>query len=238
LLEMKCPKCGFVSFDDLNECKKCRTSLNPISGGNLKQTIEEKKAVKDKMYKNFFRPPDIDDTIEAIKKDLKDIEALSDRDTSHMFPYAQAEELQRIKYAGFFLRLTAFTIDVFILSVICMLLFVLGYYVVASLSTVQPNTFRILQTIFIPNIISIFILELAYFTYFHAVTGQTAGKWVCGIKVVSKTGSPLGFKIALLRYFSYILSFLCLNFGFIMIAFDGKKQGLHDKLAGSVVVKI
>ena len=65
----------------------------------------------------------------------------------------------------------------------------------------------------------------------------TLGKIVMGIKVVNKDGQRLDFSKALLRNLSKILSALIMGIGYIMIIFDDRKQGLHDKIADTFVVK-
>ena len=65
----------------------------------------------------------------------------------------------------------------------------------------------------------------------------TVGKIVMGIKVVNKQGQGLDFSKALLRNLSKILSAFILGIGYIMIVFDDRKQGLHDKIADTFVVK-
>ena len=65
----------------------------------------------------------------------------------------------------------------------------------------------------------------------------TVGKIVMGIKVVNKQGQGLDFSKALLRNLSKILSAFILGIGYIMIIFDDRKQGLHDKIADTFVVK-
>ena len=52
-----------------------------------------------------------------------------------------------------------------------------------------------------------------------------------------KTGQPLTLNQSVIRYLGYFASTIVLGLGFIWIAFDGKKQGWHDKMAGSVVVR-
>jgi uncharacterized RDD family membrane protein YckC len=42
---------------------------------------------------------------------------------------------------------------------------------------------------------------------------------------------------AIIRYVGLILAFLCLLIGIIWVAFDANKQGWHDKIAGTYVVK-
>ena len=65
----------------------------------------------------------------------------------------------------------------------------------------------------------------------------TLGKIVIGIKVVNNNGQRLDFSKTLLRNLSKILSAFILGIGYIMIIFDDRKQGLHDKIADTFVVK-
>lgn len=65
----------------------------------------------------------------------------------------------------------------------------------------------------------------------------TVGKIVMGIKVVNKNGQGLDFSKAMLRNLSKILSAIIMGIGYIMIIFDDRKQGLHDKIADTFVVK-
>jgi uncharacterized RDD family membrane protein YckC len=81
------------------------------------------------------------------------------------------------------------------------------------------------------------VMSLFYFTYFHGVTGQTVGKKILGLKVVTTTGQPLTMGIAFLRWVGYIISFLVLYLGFIWVAVDRRHQGWHDKIAGTLVIK-
>ncbi len=82
------------------------------------------------------------------------------------------------------------------------------------------------------------LLSLVYFTYFHGATGQSIGKRVLKIKAIQTTGEPINFKIALIRWGGYIISGLVMNLGFLWVMFDKNKQGWHDKIAGTYVVKV
>ena len=84
----------------------------------------------------------------------------------------------------------------------------------------------------IPTIISIF-----YFTYFFGTTGQTPGKQVMKIKVVTVDGSPLTYGVGFLRWFGYLVSGLTFGIGFLWILIDKNKQGFEDKIAKTYVVK-
>ena len=66
----------------------------------------------------------------------------------------------------------------------------------------------------------------------------TPGKMLVKIKIVdANTGNKMSVGQAIGRYFAYIISSIPFGLGFIWIAFDKKKQGWHDKLAGTVVIK-
>ena len=79
-------------------------------------------------------------------------------------------------------------------------------------------------------------LTCLYFTYFHAVTGQTVGKLVCGLHVVTASGfRPLGWGRSIVRCIGYFLSSI-LYLGFLWIMLNRRKRGWHDYLAGSMVV--
>ena len=72
-----------------------------------------------------------------------------------------------------------------------------------------------------------------------ATRGQSPGKIAIGIKIVKMDGTPIGFGTALLReVLGKIVSAIILLLGYIWILFDGKRQGWHDKIAGTYVVKV
>lgn len=81
------------------------------------------------------------------------------------------------------------------------------------------------------------IIGLVYFTYFHSSTGQTIGKKLVKIKVIQASGGPINYKIAFIRWAGYFISGLVMFLGFICVVFDKNKQGWHDKIAGTYVVK-
>jgi uncharacterized RDD family membrane protein YckC len=67
--------------------------------------------------------------------------------------------------------------------------------------------------------------------------GATVGKMAMGLRVVTSDGQRLSFMNATGRYFAKILSAIILFIGFIMVAFADKKRGLHDMIAGTLVIK-
>ena len=81
-------------------------------------------------------------------------------------------------------------------------------------------------------------LVVLYYSYMESSKYQaTLGKLALGIKVTDVRHQPIDFSKALLRNLSKYLSTLILWIGYIMIIFDDRKQGLHDKIADTLVVE-
>jgi len=80
-------------------------------------------------------------------------------------------------------------------------------------------------------------ITVLYYSYMESSKYQaTFGKMVLGIKVTGTNGLPIAFPVALLRNLSKYISMFILYIGYIMIIFDDRKQGLHDKIADTLVV--
>ncbi|MDP9253277.1 MAG: RDD family protein [Chloroflexota bacterium] len=83
------------------------------------------------------------------------------------------------------------------------------------------------------------LLGVLYFCYFWSAQGggQTLGMRVLNIKVVRTDGSSLTILQAFIRYIGLVVSIACIFIGVIWAAFDVNKQGWHDKIAGTYVVR-
>jgi len=83
------------------------------------------------------------------------------------------------------------------------------------------------------------LFQAVYFTYFWSAAGkgQTLGSRALNIRVVKTDGSYLDYFGAFLRYIGFFISCVVLLIGVIWAAFDAQKQGWHDKIAGTYVVK-
>lgn len=75
----------------------------------------------------------------------------------------------------------------------------------------------------------------AYFAGFWTLTGQTPGMRVLRLEVASADGRELRVGQALRRLVGMVLAALPLMAGYALILLDARRQGLHDKLAGTVV---
>lgn len=72
---------------------------------------------------------------------------------------------------------------------------------------------------------------------FWRYRGATPGKMAISARIVdAKTAGPPATGKLVLRYFAYLASTLPLFLGFFWIAFDDRKQGFHDKIAGTLVI--
>jgi uncharacterized RDD family membrane protein YckC len=83
-----------------------------------------------------------------------------------------------------------------------------------------------------------FMVALAYFAGLWAWKGTTVGGIVLKLQVVRYDGKPVTFAVALVRGLAAALSVIVLFLGFLWIAWDLDKQGWHDKIAGTIVVRL
>ena len=82
------------------------------------------------------------------------------------------------------------------------------------------------------------LVTLAYFAGMWAWKQTTIGGIVIGLKVVRIDGRPLTIVTAIVRALAAVFSVIVMFFGFLWIGWDVEKQGWHDKIAGTVVVKV
>ena len=83
-----------------------------------------------------------------------------------------------------------------------------------------------------------FGIAFAYQIIFLHWKGQTPGKMALKIKVVTPEGEPLSWGKAIGRPFAEILSGCLLAIGYLMAIWDPEKRTLHDRLAGTRVIKV
>lgn len=70
------------------------------------------------------------------------------------------------------------------------------------------------------------------------LTGLTLGKWATGLRILKGDGTEIGIGRAFLRHFvGYPVSFLTLGLGFVAAAVTPRGRGLHDLIAGTIVVR-
>lgn len=135
-----------------------------------------------------------------------------------------------MSYAGFWKRVVANLIDTVITVLIAM---VAGFFVGFGMGVAGASQ----EVIGIVGILTGLAIGIAYFTIMETSESQaTLGKMALGIKVTNCAGGKITFGQALGRYFGKFLSGILLGIGFMMAGFTERKQGLHDMMAGSLVV--
>jgi uncharacterized RDD family membrane protein YckC len=131
-------------------------------------------------------------------------------------------------YAGFWIRVVAYIIDVVILLVVGLIVQVI-FRVNPNDPTSPGNTAASLVNL---------VIGIAYFAGLWTYWGATVGQRVLRLRVVdANTGQPIGVGKALLRWLGLFISFIVCFIGVIWVAFDARKQGWMDKIAGTVVVQ-
>ena len=140
---------------------------------------------------------------------------------------APADVGKKLQYAGFWIRVGAYFIDAIILWLAN---FAVSMVFLGGASAAMGMGANI------PLLIVMSLAGIAYFVIMESSSRQgTVGKMAVGIKIGKANGQRISAVNALGRYFAKILSAAILLIGFIMVGFDSKKQGLHDKLAGTYV---
>ena len=121
------------------------------------------------------------------------------------------------------------------MAVTCPLGIILGVGVAATGADQNPDSSIVTNGA--SNVISILIGWL-YHSLLESSSWQgTVGKKVLGLTVTDLNGHRISFGRATGRYFGQILSAMICFVGFIMVAFTERKQGLHDMMAGTLVLK-
>jgi uncharacterized RDD family membrane protein YckC len=136
-----------------------------------------------------------------------------------------------VRYAGFWVRFVAFILDGIVLAVIAAALGpIAGTGSVVQTGTGVAVNYQAsgLQT----------LISLIYFIGFWAWRGQTPGMLPFNMRVVrADNGEKIDIVRSLLRYVGLIISIVVVFLGLIWVAFDARKQGWHDKIASTVVVR-
>ena len=232
---MRCPACGFVSFDALSTCKQCGKEM-PRPGkadGSVASTRPEGTIAGAPQDSKAGLAPYMTGKgvsaypLSVMRTDLPELAA-----------EGAPAGLASSPKAGFWLRCVAFLIDVAVVALLGTgggMLVDLSARIGGMVSSASEAGVEWLSST--ATTLLVVLIALCYFTMFVGMRGQTPGKMLLGLKVVRTDGEAIGFGRALVRWMGQCLSLLILGVGFLMVAFSGRKQGLHDKIAGTYVVR-
>ncbi len=134
------------------------------------------------------------------------------------------------EYAGFWIRVGASLIDLIIMVIV---IFVPLSLIYGEEYWLEEQMVYGFWDVFL-NYIVPFVATIWFWLRFFGTPGKMATK----LKIVdAQTGNKISVGQAIGRYFAYIISILPLGLGIIWVGIDKKKQGWHDKLAGTVVIR-
>jgi uncharacterized RDD family membrane protein YckC len=152
-------------------------------------------------------------------------------------------------YAGFASRAVAIVIDFAIISLV-------SAVVIAFLTLffAMPTVQRFIQWVdhILPGFEGVFVwltsarfaafffvlFQFTYFVFFFSTTGQTVGKAIMGLRVVTIDGKRLGVKRSFVRTLCYTVSLAPLGLGFLWVLGEDRRRAWHDKIAYTYVLYV
>jgi uncharacterized RDD family membrane protein YckC len=134
------------------------------------------------------------------------------------------------RYAGFWIRVAAALIDTAFAAII------LGPIVYAIYGREYFTSTNFIEGPL--DFVLTWVLPALAVILFWIYRSATPGKLILGLRIVdANTGEPLRSGQSVVRYLGYYVSLIPLGLGMLWVAFDARKQGFHDKLARTVVLR-
>jgi len=141
---------------------------------------------------------------------------------------AEYRSVGSIPYAGFWRRAFAYLIDYIIVMILVRVVIMAGAAALPHSGGPGPAGLLLLVAV---------VASVLYYAMLESSSMQaTLGKKALDLKVTDLQGERIGFGRALGRMFAHIVSFLVFGIGFAMAVFTERRQTLHDKMAGTLVV--
>jgi uncharacterized RDD family membrane protein YckC len=138
--------------------------------------------------------------------------------------------LEEVQYAGFGVRFLASVLDSIVQLCVIVPLVLLWFGPEYWINTEFDGGLR--------EVLLNWVFPTLYVVLFWKYKSATPGKIWMGIMIVdAKTGGTPSLGQLVLRFVGYIVCSLTLFLGFLLILFDNRKRGLHDMIAGTLVIK-
>jgi uncharacterized RDD family membrane protein YckC len=163
----------------------------------------------------------------------------------------EAGPVPGVAYAGFGVRSVAYLIDWIVLGFVSAIIWfgavIVGVASVggrlspsATVTTITPDQVAAAATVALYLYAGLGLAWLVTALYFIVMwhSGGTIGMRMLGLRVAcEEDGRPIGFGRATARYLGYLVDWLALGLGLLWVGVDDRKQGWHDKIAGTLVVR-
>jgi len=262
---MKCPKCGYLGFEHVERCRNCGYDFSLTTTATIPELPirEERNTSTPALELPLFGPPIPDDDQPLITKPSPPRPPLSVRRATPEIPRLRAEpaprtpsfdlDLESAQVAAPLLphdraqqepapamayedasvgaRVVAVAIDLLILLAIDALVI----YLTLQICGISLEDIAILPKG--PLLAFLLVQNGGYLVTFTA-GGQTLGKMAAGIRVVSsEEDSALDLGRALLRELMWFVLAIPVGLGFLTALFSRDHRGLHDRFAGTRVVR-
>lgn len=189
-------------------------------------------------------------TWKEAKAEIEQNEATQDKLLQETINEILKQQVLTKRYAGFFVRTLAFSVD-------SIILFFAGMVALGALCGAGAIDFQELMRLteaFLSNpsiesmnkilnapgmdlyfIVSL-VLQTVYFVMLHALYGATIGKRLFRIHVETGKGDKITWLAATIRYVASIMSMMLYGLGYLTVLIDPKRRGLHDFIASTCVV--
>lgn len=248
---MRCPQCGYHSYDELTSCKKCGTDLprrrssRPPTGETVELFADEApqpQPADDLPLKSAVAEPQ-----ESAAQE-RDWSAVPKKELDQLFPPFAAEnerheplpweldgdgEAERSCVRR---RLLACMLDGVVLAVVWSAVVLLSLEVMGW-TLLQWQDVLSRQALLRLSYYGVLLVAVfSYFPLCYYGWSRTLGHAVCGLQVVSEDGRPLRLMQGFFRTVGGVLSFLCGGLGFILALRSVHQRGWNDQLAGTRVV--
>ncbi len=222
---MFCTRCGASNPDDARFCQKCGA---PIAASALPASPGPSAPPPPPLAPAWSAPPPPAPAWSAPPPPPAAAAA------------AWGPQYTGVAYAGFWRRFFAYVIDGLVLSLVMTPVYLVVLGIASSGQSsfsrgeMSTGTSCALTALYLVLMVIVWL----YSACFESSGKQaTLGKMAMGVKVTDLHGNRISFGRATGRCLGKVLSGALMGIGFIMAGFTEKKQGLHDMLAGTVVLR-
>ncbi len=138
-----------------------------------------------------------------------------------------------LRYVGLVTRVVSFVVDAALINLVSLFVAV-GAGLILSLFHLSNALEAVVAAV---GTFTYILWTLGYFVGFWSTTGQTPGARLMQIRLIPANGDRLKPRRAVVRCAGMVLAALPLFAGYLLVLFDGKRRGLQDRLARTLVVE-